>query len=213
MRHLSVEISPVLNFTDLSFSYPQQPLFTKLSGAFQPGVNFLQGGDGRGKTTLLRLLAGELATQAGELQINGICLQEQPALYRAQLFWVDPRTTAFDQMTALEFFESRRGLHPRFDSAILDTLVENLDLVPHAHKQLFMLSTGSKRKVWLAAAFASGASVTLLDMPFSALDQASIGVVRDLLAATARTTERAWVLADYAAPAGVPLVASLHLGE
>ena len=213
MRHLSGDTAPVLQFEDLHFSYPGGQLFNQLSGDLKPGVTLIQGGDGRGKTTLMRLLAGDLDAQAGQLQINGIRLQDQPAIYRQQLFWVDPRTTAFDQLTPLAFFKSQRILYPRFDSTRLDTLVESLDLAPHLHKQLFMLSTGSKRKVWLAAAFASGASVTLLDMPFAALDQASIGVVLDLLATTAPSTERAWVLADYAAPAGVPLVASIHLGD
>lgn len=213
MRHLSGDTTPVLQFEDLGFGYPGHQLFNQLSGDLQPGVTLILGGDGRGKTTLIRLLAGDLNAQTGQLLINGIRLQDQAAIYRQQLFWVDPRTEAFDQLTPLAFFESRRILYPRFDGALLDTLFDSLDLAPHLHKQLFMLSTGSKRKVWLAAAFASGASVTLLDMPFAALDQASIEVVLDLLAATAPSSERAWVLADYAAPAGVPLVATIHLGD
>ena len=74
-----------------------------------------------------------------------------------------------------------------------------------------MLSTGSKRKVWLAAAFASGAAVTLLDEPFAALDKASIGFVLELLGDVAAHTERAWVLADFEAPGKVPLAAILDL--
>ena len=213
MRQPHDDTTPVLQFEGLSFSYAAEQLFKQLSGNLKPGVTLVQGGDGRGKTTFMRLLAGDLHAQTGQLQIKGIRLQNQAAIYRQQLFWVDPRTTAFDQLTPLAFFESQRMLYPRFDNALLDRLVGSLDLAAHAHKQLFMLSTGSKRKVWLAAAFASGASVTLLDMPFAALDQASIGVVLDLLATTAPATERAWVLADYAAPAGVPLVATIHLGD
>jgi hypothetical protein len=48
-------------------------------------------------------------------------------------------------------------------------------------KKLFMLSTGSKRKVWLAAGFASGADLLLLDEPFAALDAPSIAFVKELL--------------------------------
>ena len=213
MPHPSGDTTPVLQFEDLSFNYPGHRLLNQLSGDLKPGVTLVQGGDGRGKTTLMRLLAGDLQAQTGQLQINGIRMQDQAAIYRQQLFWVDPRTTAFDQLTPLAFFESQRKLYPRFDSTLLGTLLESLDLASHTHKQLFMLSTGSKRKVWLATAFASGASVTLLDMPFAALDQASIGVLLDLLVTTAPSSERAWVLADYAAPAGVPLVATIHLGD
>jgi energy-coupling factor transporter ATP-binding protein EcfA2 len=74
-----------------------------------------------------------------------------------------------------------------------------------------MLSTGSKRKVWLAAAFASGAAVTLLDEPFAALDKASINLVLELLQDAAIHATRAWVVADYEAPRGVPLALTISL--
>jgi ABC-type nitrate/sulfonate/bicarbonate transport system ATPase subunit len=66
-----------------------------------------------------------------------------------------------------------------------------------------MLSTGSKRKVWLSAAFASGAALTLIDQPFAALDAPSIRFLRELLVEASEHTSRAWLLADHAAPAGI----------
>ena len=210
----SVHAEPlVLQAQDLQFGYPSHTLFSQLSIAIPIGVTLIQGGDGRGKTTLMRLLAGDLKADAGQLQIRGVSLQDQPAAYRQQLFWIDPRTEAFDQITALEFFASQRARYPAFDEQVLARLLVGLDLADHAHKQLFMLSTGSKRKVWMAAAFASGACVTLLDMPFAALDKASIAFVLNLLKDSASPTGRAWVLADYEAPAGVPLAATIDLGD
>lgn len=81
------------------------------------------------------------------------------------------------------------------------------------NKQLYMFSAGSKRKVWLAAAFASGAAVTLLDEPFAALDKASIGFVVELLEDAADHPERAWVIADYEAPGDVRLASVIDLGD
>lgn len=206
-------VPAILRVKDLDFSYSGHQLFTNLSADIRPGVTLIQGGDGRGKTTLVRLLAGDLQADAGQLQIGAASLQEQAAAYRQQLFWIDPRTEAFDQITALEFFESRRAVCPAFDERILSTLVDSLDLAPHAHKKLFMLSTGSKRKVWMAAAFASGAAVTLLDMPFAALDKASIGFILDFLRSVSDHPQRAWVLADYEAPDGVRLAGVIELGD
>lgn len=203
----------VLQLKVLDFGYPGHQLFTSLSADIRPGVTLIQGGDGRGKTTLMRLLAGDLQADAGQLQIRGISLQDQPAAYRQQLFWIDPRTEAFDQMTALEFFESQRARYPAFDDHMLARLVDGLDLAPHTHKKLFMLSTGSKRKVWIAAALASGAAVTLLDMPFAALDKASIGFILALLQDTSVHQQRAWMLADYEAPDGVRLAGVIELGD
>lgn len=205
--------SAILEVNGLNFSYPERTLFSDWSASLRPGVTLVLGGDGRGKTTLLRLLAGDLAGNAGELSINGVKLKTYPKDYRRQVFWVEPRTNTFDQMTPLEFFDLQRSTHAGFDEGVLARCVQGLALTPELHKQLFMLSTGSKRKVWLAAAFASGAALTLLDMPFAALDKASIADVLSLLNEAAAHPTHAFVVADYAAPAGVPLAATVDLGK
>lgn len=205
--------SAILDAQGLSFHFSQHELFTKLFIHIPPGVTLVRGGDGRGKTTLLRLLAGELPAHAGELTVNDIGLKDQPMTYRQQVFWTDPRSSAFDQMTPADYFKSLHRLYPRFDKQFLSDLVEGLSLAPHLEKPLYMLSTGSKRKVWLAAAFASSAAVTLLDEPFAALDKASIGFVMELLEDAADHPARAWVIADYEAPGDVPLAAMINVGD
>jgi ABC-type multidrug transport system ATPase subunit len=202
---------PVLQAHGLNFSYPGNQLFSDFSINIAAGVTLIQGGDGRGKSTLLRLLAGELPVQAGQLQINGIKLQDQPVLYRGLVYWQDPRSEAHDQLTAHDYFESQRRAYADFDEAVLTDAAAGFDLAPHLHKQLFMLSTGSKRKVWLAAALASKAAVTLLDEPFAALDAASIHYISTWLKAHSSKTHRAWVLADYVAPSGLTLAQVLDL--
>ncbi len=203
----------ILEVKGLGFRYPEHTLFSDWSASLSPGVTLVLGGDGRGKTTLLRLLAGELVPAAGELCIHGIKLKADAPGYRRQVFWTEPRTETFDPMTALEFFALQRSIHAGFDDKVLARCVYGLALTPELNKRLFMLSTGSKRKVFLAAAFASGAAVTLLDMPFAALDKPSMAYVVALLEQAAVHPTRAFVLADYGAPAGVPLAATVDLGE
>jgi ABC-type multidrug transport system ATPase subunit len=203
----------LLQADGLHFSYPQRALFDNWSARIGPGVTLVRGGDGSGKTTLLRLLAGELAASGGRLQLNGIDLARQGAAYRQQVFWVDPRSDACDQMTVRDYFASIPGRHPGFDLQALAGLVAGWSLAPHLDKRLTMLSTGSKRKVWLAAAFASNAAVTLLDGPFAALDSASTGFLMTLLAQAATDPARAWILAHYEAPGDVALAATIDLGD
>jgi ABC-type multidrug transport system ATPase subunit len=202
----------LLQVRDLCFSHPGRALFSHWSADVPAGVSLVRGDDGTGKSTLLRLLAGQLPVDTGELSIQGQSLHDAPAAYRAQVFFTEPRTEAFDALTPLQFFEAQRLRYPGFDTRALDWLVEGLALDEQMGKQLFMLSTGSKRKVFLAAAFASGAALTLLDMPFAALDKASIGCVMDELQKASTHTGRAWVMADYAAPAGLQLASVIDLG-
>lgn len=187
----------VLQAQGLAFAYPQHPLFTGLDLHIAPGVTWLQGGDGGGKTTLLRILAGALPADAGQLLLNGQPLGPAPALWRQQVFWADPQATALDDTVVGDYFAALPTQYPTLNADLLADVAEGLSLTPHLHKPLYMLSTGSKRKVWLAAAFASGATVTLLDDPLAALDGASAALVMELLQEAAGHPSRAWVVGCY----------------
>ena len=203
----------ILQVDDLHFSYPGRQLFTHFSANFPPGISLIRGGDGCGKSTLLKLLVGSLPAQSGQLRIRGIDLQAEPANYKSQIFWAEPRLTTFDLLTVPDYFALQRSSYADFDDGILTEMTAGLGLKEHLHKQLFMLSTGSKRKVFLAAACASGAVVTLIDELFAALDAASIGFMSSWLKSADSHHSRVWVIADYLAPDGLPLAQTIDLGD
>lgn len=208
-------VSPVvLQARGLGYAYPKQAaLFTNWSADIAPGVTWVGGDESTGKTTLLRLLAGELQPQSGSLCLgDGTTLAGDRAAYQRQVAWADPRSAACDALTPIAYWEGLQARHPAWDSALLADLIEGLALEPHLPKTLYMLSAGSKRKVYLAGAFASGAAITLLDEPFAALDKASIGLVSELLQEAASHPSRAWVVADYLAPPRVRLAQAIALG-
>ncbi len=206
----------ILTADGLCFAHPQTPLFTGLTLRIGPGVTLVRGGDGRGKTTLLRLLAGELPAQGGDLCLAGVPWCQPPLAYQAQVCWLDPRSTAHDTISAERFFELQRARYPHFlpaHSPAWTDLTEGLALQPHAHKPMHMLSTGTKRKVWLASALAAGATLTLLDDPFAALDKPSITFVMAQLTALARHPERTVVVAHHDTLGPVPLAQVIDLGD
>lgn len=202
---MSTSALPALIELDaLAFGHDGRPLLSGLKSQITAGVTLVRGGDGRGKTTLLRLLAQELKPDSGKLGM--------PA-GPVQIFRTDPGTLAFEQFAIPAYFQSLKPVYPLFNEVRLPALIEGLGLQPHLHKQLFMLSTGTKRKVWLAAAFASGAAVLLLDEPFAALDGPSMAFVTTLLQQASVQTRQAVVVADYEAPAGVGLAGVIDLGD
>lgn len=203
----------VLRVDGLSFHYPGRPLWTDTRLSIPAGVTLIRGGDGCGKSTLLRLLAGELRAHSGRFELNGVPADPLQTSYRQQVFWADIRSEAFEPITPLAYFATLQPRYPHWDAATVADLTEGLSLTEHLHKPLYMLSTGSKRKVWLTAAFASGAPVTLVDEPFAALDKPSIQFLVSRWTEAARHPTRAWVLADYEAPGDVPLAARIDLPD
>ena len=61
-------LTPLLQARELSFGWPGQPLLHDLNVDILPGLTVVRGDEGCGKTTLLRLLAGEWTPQAGSLR-------------------------------------------------------------------------------------------------------------------------------------------------
>ena len=113
--------------------------------------------------------------------------------YRRQVFWCGVETLAFEHQTPPEYFGLIAGLYAGFDQEILREHVAALGLLPYLDKRLDELSTGSQRKVALAAALCAGTRVVLLDEPLAALDSASVHHVREVLANAASSTTQAWI--------------------
>lgn len=205
--------STVLKAEGLVFSHAGQPLlFDHLSFALPAGVTWLGGDEGSGKTTLLRLLAGDLPASAvqGRLDLRGIGL-DAPASYRRQVAWLDPRDDTRNTQTARTIFAAMAEQHTGWNPEALQGHIAGLSLAPHLDKALYMLSTGTRRKVLMAAVLAASAPLTLLDQPFMALDRPSIDYLLGWLADAGRHAGRAWVLADYQAPPGIALASILEL--
>lgn len=205
-------MSALLEVRDLGFAWPgQPPLFQGVNLSFGPGVSLVTGDEQRGKTTLLRLLAGELPVQRGQLSWLGAPVDTTDEAWRQQAFWIHPQTEAHDQICATDWFASLPSRYTRFSREALADLIDGFGLVPHLAKPMYMLSTGSKRKAWLSAAFAASAPLTLIDQPFAALDGPAIRFLRELLQEAAEVPDRAWVIADFEAPADVPLAGTIAL--
>lgn len=156
-----------------------------------PGLIAVTGGEQSGKTALLRHLSGDLPP-----------LPDAAAHPDAQ--WLDLALPAQDEHTAQQVWQALQARSPDWSAELHRDLVEALDMLPHAEKKLFMLSTGSRRKVALVGLLACGATVTCLDQPYAALDMASVRVVRAFLQDMAGHASRSWVVADYEADTELP---------
>jgi ABC-type multidrug transport system ATPase subunit len=206
----------LLELQNLSFAYPEQPpLVSSWSATIGPGVTWLQGDTGSGKSTVLRLLAGRLRgrgrlTLAGT-RVDDACTDADFATYRRHVFLCDPATDAFDQVTARACTAALSAGDPGFDVAAWQIVVEGFALTPHLDKPVYMLSTGTRRKLWLAAALASGRALVLLDEPTGALDASSIGCLRNALLRAAARADRAVVVASAEPMNHVPPAAIIEL--
>lgn len=198
-----------LTVESLDLHWPQGALFAGVNWAAPAGAVLVQGGPSSGKTTLLRLLAGVVAPTRGR-----VLLQGKP-VRTSDVFWAEAESAGSEQWGVSDVWASAAKRFARFDEAALARHLEGFALAPHLAKQMFMLSTGTRRKVWLAAALASGAPLTLIDEPLAGLDLGSARYLQHALTdlAMVRDATRVAVVAHDGPLEGVPWAAVWQLPD
>lgn len=185
MFTLNVSGEPLLQVMDLAGSRGERQLFKGLNLSLQPGqVVWLRGRNGRGKTTLLRMLAGLASAAHGQIAVMGQTLAGAAPELRARLGYIAHANALKDDLTAAEalsFLASLSG-HAAQPSDVLAAL-KQLGIASRAQAPVRTLSQGQRRRVALSRlALPAQPRVWLLDEPFDALDDRGIDVLNRLLA-------------------------------
>jgi heme exporter protein A len=162
----------VLAVAKLYCERDERILFSDLDFSLKEGqVLQVAGANGSGKTTLLRILCGLNPDYAGDILWQGMQVRDVPEQYRAALFYLGHSPAINKSLTPLQnlrWFCALRGF--RDDAAIVAALAE-LGLRGYEEIPCYQMSAGQQRRVSLARMPLSGASLWILDEPFTALDR------------------------------------------
>ncbi|MFA9500674.1 cytochrome c biogenesis heme-transporting ATPase CcmA [Mannheimia sp. E30BD] len=135
----------------------------------------IEGHNGIGKTSLLRILAGVSLPAEGEVLWNDIPIQKQRDEYYSELFYlghysgVKPELTAWEN---LRFFQKVQQL-PQDDDALWEAL-NKVSLIGREDLPCSQLSAGQQRRVALAKLWLTNAKLWILDEPFTAIDKKGV---------------------------------------
>lgn len=170
----------MLRLDNLSKRYGDHVVFQGLTHTFAPGCVALCEEESTGKSTLLNIIAGVIAPDAGDVWIDGHSLTREPAQAKARLAYVPDNCMAFPTQTGRGLLEQLAAeKHTSLDSNVMD-LAYDLGLEPHLDKRFEQMSTGTRRKVFIAAAFLGDPAVVIADGPSNGLDKAARDVLVEL---------------------------------
>ncbi|MDO5653601.1 MAG: ATP-binding cassette domain-containing protein [Brachymonas sp.] len=178
--HASDPDAHTIAVADLAFGYGKQPLFTQFSANVQqPGIYGLFGRNGSGKSTLLKILCGLLTPDGGRVAVRGYVPRQRAAEFLEQVY-ILPEEFHLPNLTPAALRHTHAAFYPRFDTALFDTYLQELD-VPTT--QAFgAMSLGQKKKAAIAFALATQTPVLLMDEPTNGLDIVSRTQFRKLMA-------------------------------
>lgn len=157
----------ILKFTDVTFEYiPDKPILEDVSFSVRRGAKLtLMGQNGAGKSTIFKLITGQLAPEWGTVNVVG---NATVALSRQTIPREDLELSVRDFFQK-QFTETIYAIDPK-----IDAVLEAVNLKADKDKQLKDFSGGQQARLLLASALIQDADVLLLDEPTNNLDKAGI---------------------------------------
>jgi phospholipid/cholesterol/gamma-HCH transport system ATP-binding protein len=198
--------APLIDVQDVHYAIGAHSVFSGLNVRVAAGtITAIMGPSGTGKTTLLRLIMGQILPQSGRIHAFG---QDVTTLKRPQLYALRQRVGLLFQngalLTGMNVFENVAfpvREHARLPEPVLRELVlmklQAVGLRGAAELMPSELSGGMARRVALARAIVMDPEVLLYDEPFVGLDPISKGVILRLIQSLNRTLHITSILVSH----------------
>lgn len=187
---MSIHSKAFVELDSVTFRRDERVIYAGLSAAIPRGqVTAIVGPSGTGKTTLLRLIGGQLRPESGDVRVDGISVQSlrRDALFdlRKRMGMLFQSGALFSELTVYENVAFPLRVHTTLDEALIRLVVEmKLEAVGLRGAVQLMpaeLSGGMQRRVALARAIALDPEMIMYDEPFVGQDPIGLGVLLTLV--------------------------------
>ena len=180
----------MLNIQDLHKTYPSGVQALKgVSLDIAPGMFGLLGPNGAGKTTLMKILATLLEPDSGAARMNEIDLIADKTATRKMLGYLPQDFGLYPTLTPtqmLDYFAKLKGITDRRERrALVDALLERVNLSAERNRRLGGFSGGMRQRVGIAQALIGNPDLLIVDEPTAGLDPEERARLHNLLAESA----------------------------
>lgn len=198
-----------LTLRQVTKRFPRRPtsvvttVLDRVTAETVPGITVLVGTNGVGKTTLIRLLAGLIRPDEGEVLWRGMPVEQTPIRYRRRLGYLPQRQATYPEMelgALLDYLAALKAIPPTLAAPRRDELLAALELAHAIHTPMTQLSQGARQLAGIAQALLNDPDVLLLDEPLEGLDHEARGLVMRLLPRAGRITVLATHRYEWALP-------------
>ena len=173
------------------------------------------GPNGAGKTTTMKIVAGLLKANGGQVLINGINVISHPGKLREKIGYMPDFFGVYDNLKVDEYMDFYAGMYkiPYKDRpAIIDNLLEIVDLSHKRDAYVDSLSRGMKQRLCLARSLIHDPDILILDEPASGLDPRARIEMKEILKQL-RTLGKTIIISSHILPELAELCTSIGIIE
>jgi len=179
-------ISESISVKGLSMRFGNVQAIDNLAFGVNPGSIFgFLGPNGAGKSTTLKIMAGVIKPDAGDVLINGFSILSQPLNVKRNIGVMLEDAALFTLMTIREHIRMAGliyGLDKKESESRAEELLDFLGLADSEHTPVENASYGMKKKTALGMALVHNPGVLILDEPFEGLDPDSSARMKEIFA-------------------------------
>ncbi len=164
--------TPRLAIEDLQHKYGDRPVIEGLTFTLNAGQAIaLVGPNGAGKTTVLKCIVGAAEPAAGTILLDGRPIDERSEVVRRDVATLLDDLDFFPDLTAAEHLDLLARAHGNATPEdLVDTLLDDIGLLPAADQLPGSLSSGQRRRLALATTLVRPRKLLVLDEPEARLD-------------------------------------------
>ncbi len=177
---------PAIEIREVSKRYGQFTAVDHLSLEVRQGEMFaFLGPNGAGKTTTIKMIAGLLKPDGGEIRVCGRPMtQDDGRMAKAQMAYVPDQPFLYEKLTGREFLDfvgQMYGLAPSTIRERSNSLIERLEMGSFLDQLTESYSHGMKQRTVLAAALLHDPRLLIIDEPMIGLDPRTVRTVKDIM--------------------------------
>ena len=176
--------------------YKGETVLKNVNFTLEPGqITGITGKNGTGKSIFLKMVAGLIIPDSGDILINGVKLKK--GQYPQDIGVLLDCTGFLPEYSAMENLLSIASIRKVAGKDEIEEIIERVGLDPKSKKAYKKFSLGMKQKLAIAQAFMEKPQILLLDEPMNSLDEESVHDIRALILSYVKETQASAIITSH----------------
>lgn len=176
--------------------YKGETVLKNVNFTLEPGqITGITGRNGTGKSIFLKMVAGLIIPDSGDILINGVKLKK--GQYPQDIGVLLDCTGFLPEYSAMENLLSIASIRKVAGKDEIEEIIERVGLDPKSKKAYKKFSLGMKQKLAIAQAFMEKPQILLLDEPMNSLDEESVQDIRALILSYVKENQASAIITSH----------------